>query len=260
MAAPSHESATGFVTLRKFHVLALVGLLLAPASAFADLRMPTSASMARQNAVARAEGYTFLRTPQDVWKKVELGDLVSVEGNGDYALANVSFPVARPEVRLFLERLGAEYREACGGPLVVTSLTRPVTRQPRNASRLSVHPAGMAIDLRVPADTECREWLEWRLLDLQAEDLLEVIRESRPPHYHVGLFPTAYREYVEEQLALEAQWLEAAERLEASALAAADSIALVALRQQRTRRLLRTAWWPLLLVVAPIGMMALRRS
>jgi hypothetical protein len=246
--------------LRMYLTLAVVaGGLAAPARADADLRMPTSGSMARQNSVARAEGYSFLRTPQEVWRKVEVGDLVSVEGNGDYELSNVSFPVARPEVRLFLERLGAEYREVCGAPLIVTSLTRPITRQPRNASRLSVHPAGMAIDLRVPADAGCRAWLEGHLLSLQQDDLLEVIRESRPPHYHVGLFPSAYREHVETQLALEAALLEEAERLAAAARAQADSLAAAARRQERSRRV-RMALWPLFLVVAPAGFLMAYRA
>ena len=45
---------------------------------------------------------------------------------------------ARPEVVLFLERLGKQYREACGEPLVVTSLTRPKSSQPH--SRTAVKP------------------------------------------------------------------------------------------------------------------------
>jgi hypothetical protein len=165
--------------------------------------MASSGSMARQNAVAREEGYTFMRTPADVWQRVARGDLVHADGNEDYALSGVSFPVARPEVVVFLERLAADYRAACGEKLVVTSLTRPTTRQPRNSSALSVHPAGMAIDLRIPSVPTCRRWLEARLLELQAANVLEVIRENRPPHYHVGLFTAAYREFVEAEVAAE---------------------------------------------------------
>lgn len=160
-------------------------------------RMATSGSLHRQNSVARVEGYGFVRTPADVWAKVNRGALVRIAGSENLHLAAVSFPVARPEVRLFLERLAAEHRASCGQPLVVTSLTRPTTRQPSNAARNSVHPAGMAIDLRIPREASCRRWLEARLLDMQAADLLEVIRESRPPHYHVALFPSAYRSYVQ---------------------------------------------------------------
>ena len=58
------------------------------------------------------------------------------------------------------ERLGGQYRGACGEQLVITSLTRPATLQPRNASERSVHPTGMALDIRYSWDRSCRRWLE----------------------------------------------------------------------------------------------------
>jgi hypothetical protein len=188
---------------------ALLGMGL-PFAATAQ-SMASSGSMARQNAVAREEGYGFMRTPADVWQRVARGELVHADGSDDYELAGVSFPVARPEVVVFLERLAADYRAACGEKLVVTSLTRPITRQPRNSSPLSVHPAGMAIDLRIPPRADCRHWLETQLLELQAADVLEVIRERRPPHYHVGLFTAAYRELVEAEVEAERARLQAEE-------------------------------------------------
>lgn len=206
--------------LRRWYRAAASAVLLsvlpgavAPAAAADVARMATGASMARQNAVAHSEGYMFMRTPADVWARVARGDLIHADDTGDYRLANVSFPVARPEVIVFLERLSADYRAACGERLVVTSLTRPINRQPSNSSRLSVHPAGMAIDLRIPANGECRRWLERRLLDLQSADLLEVIRERSPPHYHVGLFPTAYRQHVEAEVAAERARMRAEDEL-----------------------------------------------
>jgi hypothetical protein len=189
-------------------VLAVPAAATAGNNASATLR-GSQASMERQHSVALGEKYSFLRTRADIDRTVADGQLVPVTGNGDYELANVSFPFTLPEVRLFIERLGAEYREVCGEPLTVTSLMRPTTRQPRNASRLSVHPTGMAVDLRLPGRPECRGWLEGRLLELEAADLLDVTRERRPPHYHVALFPASYRAYVDslveaEQVALEA--------------------------------------------------------
>jgi LysM repeat protein len=111
-------------------------------------------------------------------------------------VVGVSHPVARPAVRVFVERLAAQYRAACGEKLVVTSLTRPVLEQPRNASDLSVHPAGMAVDLRVSRDRGCVRWLEKTLLSLEKQGVLDVTRERRPPHYHVALFPDPYTRYV----------------------------------------------------------------
>lgn len=156
-------------------------------------------SMLRQNEAAREHDYSYLRTSSDVYRFVDRGLLVKLRGNSDYALASgyVSFPYARPEVKLFVERLSDQYREACGEKLVVTSLTRPMDRQPANASHLSVHPTGMALDLRRSSRASCRQWLESTLLLLEEKNVLEATREKHPPHYHVSLFPNQYLRYLD---------------------------------------------------------------
>jgi hypothetical protein len=153
-------------------------------------------AMQRQNRIALQHDYTFLRTASQVRQFVDAGYLVHLPGNADYELASVSYPYARAAVRTFVERLAAQYRAACGEKLVVTSLTRPLSAQPRNASPLSVHPAGMAVDLRVSGRVACRSWLERTLLSLERQGVLDAIRENRPPHYHVALFPNQYTQYV----------------------------------------------------------------
>lgn len=154
-------------------------------------------SMVRQNEVARENDYTFLRTPSQVREFVEEGRLVPIDGNADYRVSSgVDYPFARPELRTFLERLAAQYRAGCGEQLVVTSLTRPLSRQPGNAHPLSVHPAGMAVDLRVSQEPGCRQWLEATLLSLEGNDLIDVTRERRPPHYHIAVFADAYMAHV----------------------------------------------------------------
>jgi len=178
-------------------VLALVALTLPhPPAADAASLSGSRSSVNRQNQQAKRHAYTFIRTPTQVKQFVAKGWLVPVRGNADFALHAVSYPYARPEVKLFLERLGKQYRASCGEQLVVTSLTRPTTRQPRNASPLSVHPTGMAIDLRRSWSYSCRRWLESTLLYLEGRDVLEAARERRPPHYHVALFPKPYATYV----------------------------------------------------------------
>lgn len=178
----------------------LVGLatcLAAAAPAAAQSLRGSRASMDRQNHQARSHRYTFLDTPADVYRFVEVGHLVRIPGNRDYKVKpGVPFPYARPPVKLFLERLGAQYLAACGEQLVVTSLTRPRSRQPRNASARSVHPTGMAMDLRVSWSRRCRDWIESVFLGLEARGVLEANREYHPPHYHVALFPEPYVTYV----------------------------------------------------------------
>lgn len=169
--------------------------LVAVPSAAQTLR-GSPASVERQYRVAQEHDFTFLRTSQQVRQFVERGYLVRVPGNENYALARVSHPYARPEVKLFIERLSAQYRAACGERLVVTSLTRPLNSQPANASSRSVHPTGMAIDMRVSQQPACRVWLESTLLSLERRGVLNATRERRPPHYHVSVFPRQYARYV----------------------------------------------------------------
>lgn len=165
-------------------------------SAAANSLRGSPQSIRRQHGVALEESLTFYRTPGAIIAEVAAGTLTPLEGNGDYRVANVSFAYAVPEVRVFVEQLAQHYRSACGERLVVTSLTRPAARQPRNAHVLSVHPAGMAVDLRISRRVSCRVWLEKALLSLERAEVLDVTRERTPPHYHVAVFPSAYREYV----------------------------------------------------------------
>lgn len=169
---------------------------VSPAAAVATGLGGSHASMQRQYNVAKRNNYTFLRSAKQVREFARQERLEKLEGNRDYAMGRVSFPYARSAVKLFVERLAAQYRRATGERLVVTSLTRPVSRQPRNASPLSVHPAGMAVDFRMPAKSAHRRWLEKTLLSLEDRNVLDVTRERRPAHYHVAVFPREYERYV----------------------------------------------------------------
>lgn len=158
----------------------------------------SSKAMREQHAQALEHDFTFLTNSSHVGRFVDLGLLVPLRGNRDYTVnAGVSFKYARPAVRVFVERLAGQYRRACGEPLVVTSLTRPKSRQPHNHSPLSVHPTGMAVDLRRSTSPACRSWLERVLLDLEKASVLEATRERYPPHYHIALYPNQYDKYVQ---------------------------------------------------------------
>lgn len=157
----------------------------------------SSSSLNIQNHMARQHDFTYIATPNQVRQFVNGGYLVPVRSNDEYIVHNgVSFPYARKEVRTFLKRLGGQYRRGCGKRLVVTSLTRPKNRQPRNASSESVHPTGMAVDLRRSRSAKCRAWLEQVLLTLERQGVLEATREYYPPHYHIAVFPRPYVQHV----------------------------------------------------------------
>ncbi|HUF50885.1 MAG TPA: DUF5715 family protein [Longimicrobiales bacterium] len=188
------------VTTRTCSLLLALALLAAPAMATAEVDVSLNgsrASMLRQNRVARQEDFSFLRTPTQVRRFVDDGRLVELTGNGDYRLANVGYPFARPVVQAFVERLARQYQASCGERLVVTSLMRPAAKQPRNASPLSVHPTGMAVDLRVSGQRSCRVWLSTHLLALENRGVIDATLERRPPHYHIAVFP-AYSDFEHE--------------------------------------------------------------
>lgn len=177
--------------------IALVAVgLLATDLAAASLRGNRS-SLNRQNAQARRHDFTYISNREQLRRFVDKGHLVRVKPNADFDLHAVSFPYARPAVKTFIERLSRQYRAACGEKLVVTSLTRPRRYQPPNASPDSVHPTGMALDLRRPNRGACRSWLESVLLSLEGEGVLEANRERWPPHYHLAVYPEPYLRYIE---------------------------------------------------------------
>jgi hypothetical protein len=228
------------------------------------------AAMVQQNRVAKDHSLTFYRTAAEIRTAVARGDLVELQGNENYDVADfVRFPYLQPEGLLFVERLSAQYREACGQKLVVTSAVRPTTGQPSNSHRLSVHPAGMAVDLRVSDRASCRSWLESALLGMEARGVLNGIREFHPPHYHVAIFPDQYRAYAEERMALEAEAAREAEAQLAAQLAAQAPVAEVveevmaanALVPQQEERSSGTHRATLLAILAvPFGIgMALRK-
>jgi len=190
----------GSLSFSAFAVLLSVGAFPAAAQSLVG----SSASLDIQNRVAREHDFTYISTANQLRRFVRSGYLVAVNPNGDFDLHAVSFPYARAEVELFIRRLASQYRASCGEKLVVTSLSRPLNMQPANASDRSVHPTGMAVDLRRSSSSRCRAWLEDVLLSLERNGVLEATRERYPSHYHVALFPQQYASYVGRRVSTEA--------------------------------------------------------
>ena len=136
-------------------------------------------------------GLDFYETTSAVQRAVVRGELVRLNGNANYVVSNIRMPYVRPETRAFVIDLAADYHRTCGTPMVITSATRPMSRRLANGSSLSVHPTGMAVDLRKPTG-RCRTWLRRTLLANERRGVIEATEERRPPHFHVAVLPAQY--------------------------------------------------------------------
>jgi hypothetical protein len=180
----------------------LAALLLVPAvphTAAAQSLRGSPASVDRIHRQALAHNLHFYETAAGINRAVERGRFVRLTGNADYRVHNVSFPYLLPEAHTFVTRLAAQYRSACGEQLVVTSALRPKSMRLANSVDKSVHPTGMAVDLRRPSNPRCLNWLRTTLLALEAGGAIEAVEERRPPHFHVAVFPRQYANHVTRQ-------------------------------------------------------------
>ncbi len=176
----------------------LLGLcaLAAPGDAAAQTLRGSRGAVDRVYGKALAHDLTFYRNGRAVRSAASEGELVRLSGNANYRVASATYPYALPSTRLFVQRLGAQYRRACGEKLVVTSATRPRSVRLWNSVDKTVHPSGMAIDLRKSSRASCVRWLRSTLLALEGRGVIDATEERRPPHFHVAIFPVPYRRYV----------------------------------------------------------------
>jgi len=183
---------------RTLGLLALLAPLCLPSPrAEAQTLRGSRSSVERMYGQARRQDLTFYRSGRGVRNAATEGDLVRLRGNENYRLADASYPYALPTTRTFVQRLAAQYKDVCGERLVVTSATRPRSLRLRNSVAESVHPSGMAVDIRKPARGRCLRWLRQTLLDIEGEGVIDATEEHHPPHFHVAVFPAQYRRYVE---------------------------------------------------------------
>jgi len=170
--------------------------VLAPAAGEAQTLRGSPSSVERMYRQARSHALPFYSTPRGVRAAAADGELVRLSGNSNYRVAGVTYPYALATTRTFVQRLAEQYRAVCGEKLVITSAMRPSSFRLFNSVDKSVHPAGMAVDIRIPPRSRCRTWLRQRLLHLESKGVAEATEERRPPHFHVAVFPGPYRRYI----------------------------------------------------------------
>lgn len=154
------------------------------------------ASVERIHRQALNHDLHFYQTGAGVRRAVAAGRLVHLGGDRNYRVEGANYPYVLPVTHTFVTRLAVQYRSYCGEKLVVTSAVRPRSFRLLNSSNKSVHPTGMAVDLRKPARARCLAWLRTTLLSLEATGTIEAVEERNPPHFHVVVFPRQYERYV----------------------------------------------------------------
>ncbi|HEX2189927.1 MAG TPA: DUF5715 family protein [Longimicrobiaceae bacterium] len=170
-------------------------LCATPADGQATLRGSRGA-VDRAYRKAHDHDLTFFRNATGVRSAANRGELVRLKGNADFRIHQVTYPYVLPTTVTFVQRLAAQYRSHCGEKMVVTSAVRPKSFRLVNSVDRSVHPTGMAIDIRKPAKARCASWLRETLLYLEGRGVLDATEERNPPHFHVAVFPAPYLEYL----------------------------------------------------------------
>lgn len=166
--------------------LALGALIVAPLPAAAQSLRGSAASVDLMYDRAQQEDLSFYRTVSSLREAVDQGELVRLTPTEDLALGALRHPYVLPATRDWVMAFAERYHEGCGDRLVVTSGTRALSEQPRNGSPRSVHPTGMAVDLRKPRG-RCLRWLRTALLAEERNGVVEATEERRPPHFHVAV-------------------------------------------------------------------------
>lgn len=144
---------------------------------------------------AKLHDFSFLETESQLQWFIKEGLLVELRSEANYWVKPMTKgrPYVRPEVREFIRTLSHNLFAHCGEPLVVTSALRFRGVRLKNSPPETVHPTGMAVDLRAPSD-ECLEDFETELLFLEAEGLIQANKERWPEHYHATVYPRHYAE------------------------------------------------------------------
>jgi uncharacterized protein (DUF2249 family) len=148
----------------------------------------SKASVERMYDFAVSHRYPFYLTPTNLDTAIAHGKLVALTGDSTYELTRgVGFSYATREAKQFVTLFAPQYLAACGAPLTVTSAARPMSRQPHNANPHSVHPTGIAVDIRRPPPGPCLTWVRGALAELETKGILEATEEHHPVHLHIAV-------------------------------------------------------------------------
>ena len=185
--AKTHAVAHARVHARHHaHLHALSTVASADAAEIAGPSLRGShAAVDRAYDVAVRGGLPFVHSDSELERRASAGEYVPLSRSAaTYRLKGVGSPFVRPATRDFVTGFAADYAKVCGEPLTVTSAMRPTSIRLRNSVQKSVHPTGMAVDLRA-SRTGCRSWMRTTLLAMERRGVIDATEEHHPAHFHV---------------------------------------------------------------------------
>ena len=181
------EAARRLVRPTTLAPTALAAALAAPVAADAQTLRGSPSSVQRAYDFAQKRDLAFPKTRREVDRAVAAGTYVRLTNGRNYQLRNVQFPYVLPATRSVVLDLAARYVRACGQKLVVTSAIRPTSVRLLNSNAKTVHPTGLAVDLRRPSG-RCRTWLREALLKMEKAGTIDATEERFPAHFHLVVY------------------------------------------------------------------------
>lgn len=126
----------------------------------------------------------FMATESEYQAQIGSGYFIRLES--PFMEVHAKRPYALPSTVFFVTEMAREYYVFGCGLLVVKDALRLIGERPRNGSLNSVHPAGMAVDIRtkyIPA--ECADWLRSYVIQKETEGKVDGTQEWKPEHLHI---------------------------------------------------------------------------
>jgi hypothetical protein len=184
---PAGGRSSSLARPRALALLVAAALALSSRAAPAQTLRGSTAAVDRAYNTAVARHLHFHRTRITIERGARRGHYVRLTNTSTYRLRGVGVPYLLPVTRTVLADLAARYRRQCGERLVVTSGMRLTVSRLINSTAKSVHPAGLAFDLRAPRG-RCRNWIRAELLSMERRGLVDATEERFPPHLHVVVY------------------------------------------------------------------------
>lgn len=129
---------------------------------------------AQQYAYAKSRGLPSARNEAEFQILLANGTFVPIEA-GPFLQVLAKRPYARPETVRMVYELAPQYTAAGCGKLTVTDAARLTSEVYKGSSPDSVHPFGMAVDLRLRFITPvCADWLRAKGRDFEAQKRSDV--------------------------------------------------------------------------------------